>query len=175
MKGRIITPIYDIYGEIVAISTRHPDKTVKNRFWHESFDKGSYLYGLPYAKDAIQKFNKVIVVEGEMDVAAFHSAGFTMTVGVCGSVLTLFQVALLSRFCSDFYLMFDGDEAGRRAMRNSMTMHREYSLELYGLNFIPVHLPDKEDPDSFLLKNGRVEVRKKLIEAKENRSEEFII
>ena len=169
VRGRIITPIYDIYGELVALSTRHPDEKVKNRFWHESFDKGSYLYGLFYAKDTIRRCNKVIVVEGEFDVAALHSAGFIMSVGVCGSAFTLFQVSLLSRYCSDFYLMFDGDESGRKAIYKSMEMYKKFNLRAYNLNFIPVFLPGGEDPDSFLIGKGRKRMKEKLVESKENK------
>ena len=119
LSGRIITPIYDTYGEMVSISTRHINKDHKHRFWHESFDKSSYLYGLYQAKDTIRRLNKVIVVEGEFDAIAFHTYGFTMTIGCCGSAFTLFQVALLSRFCTNFYLLFDGDVAGNHWHRRN--------------------------------------------------------
>lgn len=147
---------------MVAISTRCIDKDIKNRFWHESFDKGSYLYGLYHAKETIRKINKVIIVEGEFDVLAFHTFGFKMTICCCGSAFTLFQTALLSRYCTEFYLFFDGDVAGRKSIQRVMDMYNKYSLSAYKLKFIPVYLPKDVDPDEFLFKSGVKGVKEKL-------------
>lgn len=167
MKGRIITPIYDAHDNLVVLSTRHLDESRSDRFWHETFNKSFYVYGLNRAKESIIKSNKVIIVEGELDVVAFHSRGFFMTVGLCGSALTLFQVALLSKYCSSFYLMFDGDSAGKRATKRAMKMYEQYHLGAYGLKFISVHLDKDYDPDKFIKEQGRQKVKEKLIEAKE--------
>lgn len=167
LRGRIITPIYTPYGELVALSSRCRDKSISNRFWHESFDKGTHLYALNFAKKAIEEVNKVIVVEGEFDVGAYHSAGLNMVVGTLGSSFTLFQVSLLLRYCSEIYLMFDGDEAGRSAIKRSMSMYEEYNLKEFGVKFIPVNLPNKIDPDDFLFKEGRHGVIEKLRKSKE--------
>jgi len=168
VRGRIITPIYDTYGELVALSTRHLDKNHYQRFLHESFDKGSYLYGLYYAKKHIQRTNKVIIVEGECDVACMHTFGFNMTIGLCGSAFTLFQIALLSKYCTDYYLLFDGDGAGRDSIKRAMRDYERYSLEAYNLRFIPVHLPKGHDPDEFLINGGRESMINKLRTAKED-------
>ena len=164
--GRIITPIYDIFGNIVAISSRHLDKNHSNRFWHESFDKGSYLYGLLYAKEFIIKYKKVILVEGEFDVAALHSSGFKMTVGVCGSALTVFQVAMLSRYCSNMYVMFDGDKRGKEAIRRTKKIYSKYDLVSYGINFYPVYLPGNKDPDEYIRMEGRKKLQELLKQSK---------
>jgi len=113
------------------------------------------------------------VVEGEFDVAAFHTNGFTMTVGCCGSAFTLFQISLLSKYCTNFYLLFDGDEAGRASIERAMKMYDKYDLNAYGLKFFPVSLPDGYDPDDYIKKEGRGKVREKLITARDDR--EFII
>jgi DNA primase len=167
LRGRIITPIYDTYGDMVAISTRHLNKDQKGRFWHESFDKGSYLYGLYQAKYAIRRLNKVIIVEGEFDALAFHSYGFNMTVACSGSAFSLFQVSLLSRYCTNFYLMFDGDVAGRKSIERTMAMYDKYCLSAYGLKFIPVYLPKDIDPDEYLFSEGVVGVKSKLRASKD--------
>lgn len=168
VRGRIITPVYDPYGELVAISTRHLDRNHYQRFLHESFDKGFYLYGFYNARISIQKTNKVIIVEGECDVSCFHSFGFDMTVGLCGSAFTLFQISLLSKYCTDFYLLFDGDQAGRHSTARTMKDYEKYNLEAYKIKFIPVYLPAKTDPDDFLIENGRKEMMKKFITARED-------
>ena len=123
------------------------------------------MYGLYNAKRSIIEKNKVILVEGEFDVLSMHSNGFDMTVGVCGSALTLFQIALLSKYTSFFYLLFDGDEAGVKAKDRSMKMYKEYFLSSYNIDFIPVLIPDKLDPDDFIKKYGRKEMKKILMEA----------
>lgn len=167
LRGRIITPIYDAYNKLIVLSTRHIDESKSDRFWHETFNKTTYVYGLNHAKTSILKSNKVIVVEGEFDVAALHSRGFSMTVGICGSAFSLFQIALLSKYCSFFYLMFDNDVAGEQALERAMTMYKQYHLDVYGLNFVPVKLKSGYDPDRFIKEYGKVELKEKLIEAKE--------
>ena len=168
VRGRIITPIYDTYGELVALSTRHLDKNHSQRFLHESFDKGSYLYGLYYARQAIQRTGKVIIVEGECDVACFHTFGFNMTVGLCGSAFTIFQIALLSKYCTDYYLLFDGDSAGRESIKRTMRDYEKYNLSSYKIKFIPTYLPNGYDPDDFLINGGKKNMIDKLITAKED-------
>jgi len=167
VSGRIITPIYDAHNNLIVLSTRHLDESSDFRFWHETFSKSLYFYGLNYAKRSIIKSRKAIIVEGEMDVAALHSRGFTMTIGVCGSALTLFQISLLSKYCSSFYLMFDGDEAGKRATASAMELYKKNDLDAHQLEFIPVNLEEGYDPDEYVKKYGRVKLRDKLVEAKE--------
>ncbi len=166
VRGRIITPIYDAYKNLVVISTRLP-YPAPLRFWHETFNKGSYLYGLYNAKESIIRSNKVILVEGEFDVSIMHTNGFTQTVGICGSALTLFQVALLSKYASFFYLLFDGDGPGQDAIDRAIKMYKEHFLRGYGIHFIPVRVPNQLDPDDFIKQNGRIEMKKILVEAYE--------
>ena len=173
IRGRIVTPIYGTYGDLVAISTRHLDENHYQRFLHESFDKGSYLYGLNLAKESIRRTNKVIIVEGECDVASMHTFGFDMTIGCCGSAFTLFQIALLSKYCTNFYLLFDGDQAGRDSTARALRDYEKHNLKAYGLNFIPTYLPSDSDPNKFLKDHGKRNMVDKLRTAKEDR--EFYI
>jgi DNA primase len=137
------------------------------RFWHESFEKSFYLYGLYQSRNKIREVNKVIIVEGEFDALSFHSFGFTITVACSGSSFSLYQIALLSRYCTDFYLLFDGDEAGRKAIKRTMNIYNEYNLGTFGLNFIPVYLPKDTDPDEFLFQEGKQGVKNLLKTSKE--------
>ena len=166
LKDRLITPIYDTYGNLVALSTRHLDENASFRFWHESFDKGFYLYGLNVAKDAIIKTQKAIVVEGEMDVACLHSYGFNMTVGLCGSAFTIFQVALLGRYCSDVFFLLDGDNSGKVSTERILKIYKNHLLGAYGLNYIPVKLPEGYDPDDFVKKEGKEALNELLANAR---------
>jgi DNA primase len=155
LNGRIITPIYDPYNNLIAISTRHIDKERKNRFWHESFDKGLHIYGLNNAKSDIMKYDKAILVEGEIDVCVLHSYGFFMTVGVCGSAFTLFQAALLSRYCSTVFVAFDGDVSGKKSIQRTMNLYKKYKFAAYQMKYIPVFLPKDKDPDEYIRENGK--------------------
>ena len=168
LRGRLITPIYDEYKKLIAVSTRHLDKNNSHRFWHEAFNKSSYLYGLCYSKNEIIRKNKVILVEGEFDVASLHSNNYTMTVGVCGSALSLLQIAILAKYCSDFYLLFDGDEAGRRATKRALDMYKQYNLSSYLISFFSVSLPVNKDPNDFILEKGSKALMKLLVASKED-------
>ena len=170
LGGRIITPFYDTYGDLLVITTRHLDRTLKgvDRFWHETFDKGSYLYGLHYAKQNILKYKKAIVVEGEMDVAVLHSNDFSITVGVCGSAFTLSQASLLARYCSEVYFLFDGDDPGKLAAERVLKLYNDNGFDAYGIKYIPVYLPPETDPDEFVITNGRDALKDLMIRAKQN-------
>ena len=165
LAGRIITPIYDLDGELIAVSTRHLDRDHPQRFWHESFDKGLYVYGLNWAKEAIQDSDKVIFVEGEFDVAAMYQAIFPIVVGACGGTISLYQISLVARYCKNFYLMFDGDRAGQEAANRAMHIYRSNDLDIYGLKFFPCLLPEELDPDDVLKKYGRGRIVESLKDA----------
>lgn len=167
LRGRFITPIYNENKDLVTISTRHYDKNNSFRFWHEVFNKGSFVYSLNIAKDFILSKNKVIIVEGELDVASMHTYGFKATVGICGSALTLFQIALLSQYASFFFFLFDGDEPGRKAYQKAIKLYNIHNLLSYDIHFIPIFLPQGYDPDDFLKEFGKEEMKKKLLDAQE--------
>lgn len=137
------------------------------RFLHESFDKGSYIYGLCYAKENIFKRKKAILVEGEFDVAALHTVGLTMTVGVCGSAFTLIQASLLARYANEIYLVFDGDASGRKAIKRVINTYKKYHFDAYGLKYIPVYLPLNKDPDELIKEQGKQAFINRLKQAKE--------
>jgi DNA primase len=157
LNGRIITPIFDPYGALVAVSTRHLYKTLageKNKsFWHEDFDKSYYLYGLHIAKSHILQVRKAIVVEGEFDVDYLHSAEIPITVGCCGNALGLFQISLLSRYCDEIYLGYDGDKGGKAAMQRSKEIYDEHVC--WALKLIPMYFPNEMDPDDYVRKNRK--------------------
>ena len=166
LKGRLITPIYDSYGNLLAVSTRHLSENHSNRFWHESFDKGSYLYGLYQSKREITKYQKAILVEGEFDVLSLHSFGFSIAIAVCGGAFTLSQISLLSRYCSDIYIVFDGDIAGIKFTERVLKDYEKYNIKYYGINFIPVSLPNGLDPNKYLIDYGKESLKKILRNAK---------
>lgn len=78
-----------------------------------------------------------------------------MTVGLCGSAFTIFQAALLGRYCSSVFFLLDGDTSGKTSLERIIKIYKTHSLSAYGLQYIPVRLPDKYDPDDYVKENGR--------------------
>jgi DNA primase len=158
LAGRIIMPIFDAYGEnVVAFSSRDTEAPKRYQHWHEQFDKTNHLFGLNVAKPHIKRTKKAIVVEGQFDVTYLHTAGFKMTVGLCGSAFSIMHVALLSRYCSEIFIIMDPDTSGDSAVERAAVMYEQYNLGLHNLVFIPVSLPsepNKLDPDDFVYQNG---------------------
>jgi DNA primase len=168
LAGRIIMPLYNAAGtELVAFTTRNPDAPKQFQHWHESFDKSSYLYGLNIAKDAIRKQDKAIIVEGQFDTICSHTFGLNMTVGLCGTSLTIRHVYQLARYCSEVYFMLDPDPSGDSAVNRAMQISEKFCLDAIGIRFYHVKLPDDYDPDDFIRKFGVNEVVKLLRKAKE--------
>ena len=175
LAGRIVFPVYNQYDGLVAFSSRMPN--VPRSFWHESYSKGLYLYGLNLAKKSILKNKKAIVVEGEFDVMKLHQFGIDCAVGVVGSAPQLHQIALLRRYCKDIFLVFDSDEAGQNAV-NRITKGRTNNMAKYfnpiflETNLIVVKLPEDMDPDDFLKTRSRGEFISLLKDAKKTFQEE---
>jgi len=155
--GRIVLPIHDPYGELVALSSRDWREDAYSKFFHEQYTKSNYLYALDIAKDHIIKSNQAIIVEGEFDVMKMHSIGIRRTVGMLGSSLSIKQISLLSRYCQEIFLMFDGDEAGKNSMERAMQLSSKYGLrQFYDILIIPVVLSNGLDPDDFIKTEGKV-------------------
>jgi DNA primase len=155
LAGRVLMPVFDAHGQIIAISTRDYEAPKQYQHWHESFDKLNHLYGLDVAKRFAQWNRTVIVVEGQFDVMCLHSYGLPMTVGVFGTSFSIMHVARLARYCSDFYLVFDDDTSGDAGKDRAAKLYNDYSLANYGINFFPVTLPERLDPDDYVFKYGK--------------------
>ena len=117
-RNRLIFPIHDQIGRIIAFGGRRlSDDRAKYLNSPEStlFDKSSTLFGLHQASRAIQAQRTAVVVEGYTDAIACHQAGFTNVVATLGTALTTGHAATLRRLCDTIILLFDGDDAGRKA------------------------------------------------------------
>lgn len=145
-------PLYDPYGELVAVTsrdTRPSDDPNLRKHWHESFEKGLYLYGFDLAKTEIIAKQAVVVVEGQFDVAYLRSIGIRHVVAAMGGVLSQRHASLLARYCSKVFLFFDGDEGGRKATQRAMQLHYDRDLNSIGIEYFPVNTPNGKDPDDF--------------------------
>ncbi|MGV8074623.1 MAG: DNA primase [Syntrophobacteraceae bacterium] len=113
------------------------------------YHKGRMLYQLAKARDACRKVRQTIVVEGYMDLLAFHAQGFYRVVATLGTALTLHQVRLLSRMCDEVVLAYDADEAGEKAILRALPLFLQEELAVTCLRF-----PEGMDPDDFLKASG---------------------
>ena len=146
---RVIFPIHNISGRVVGFGGRtlRTDKKVakyQNSPESEIYNKRRELYGLFFAKKAIQQEDMTILVEGYADVISMHQAGVENVVASSGTSLTEDQIRLISRFTNNITLMFDGDAAGvKAALRGVDLILKE------GMNVKIVLLPEEHDPDTF--------------------------
>lgn len=148
-RGRVIFPVHTVSGPVVAFGGRvlkKTDNTAKyvNSPESEIYHKSSELYGLYFAKNAIQRADVCYLVEGYTDVISMHQAGVENVVASSGTSLTTGQIRLIHRFTSNIVVLYDGDAAGIKASIRGIDMLLEE-----GMNVEVVLLPDGEDPDSF--------------------------
>lgn len=155
--GRIIFPIRNEKGELVAFAGRYRGETEGTdiRKYVNSpnspvYHKGTILYGLYQALEAIRKHHFVYITEGYKDVLAMHAAGFRNTVALCGTALTGQHVTLLSRYTRYVIIMLDGDDAGQTNGIKSARL-----LVEKGFSVGRIVLEPKHDPDSLLCMMGR--------------------
>jgi DNA primase len=151
-RGRIMFPIRDIQGEVIAFGGRVMDDAQPkylNSPDSPLFKKGETLYGLDYAKEDIRKKGYALITEGYFDVLLCHQNGFRNSVAPLGTALTAGHLQKLKRFTRKVVVVFDGDEAGKSAARRAIPLLLEQS-------FVPkiLLLPERDDPDSFLRRKG---------------------
>jgi DNA primase len=151
-RGRLIFPIIEATGRVVGFGGRGlADETPKYLNSSESpiYRKGRALFGLSLAVDAIRSKGRAIVVEGYFDLMALHRAGLEEGVAPCGTALTQEHARRLRRYTRDVVLLFDGDTAGQRAAERSLPV-----MAAEGLRVQAAFLPEGEDPDTLLAKQG---------------------
>ena len=158
-RDRVIFPVHNISGRIVAFGGRtlRTDKQVakyQNSPESEIYSKKRELYGLYFAKRAIQQQDYAILVEGYLDVISMHQAGIENVVASSGTSLTTDQIRLLGRFTRNITVIYDGDSAGIHASLRGIDM-----ILKEGMNVRVVLLPEPEDPDSFARSHTAAEVQ----------------
>jgi len=150
IRNSIVFPFINHYGKVVSVSFRpiQSNDVIKSKnlrkYWHTSFEKSLFLYGLHKSISAIRQQDCVIVVEGQFDVIMSHQFGINNTVGVGGTALSAQQIKILSRLTKKIIVVFDGDKAGQRATE------KVRQKEVEDILITTARLPDGEDVDSFL-------------------------
>lgn len=160
---RLMFPILNPSGKVVGFGGRvigEGRPKYLNSAESPLFHKGSTLYGLFQAREAVRASDRVVVVEGYLDVMVLSQFGVSDVVATLGTALTPDHVRALSRYTKNVIALFDGDEAGRKAAARSFEIFVEGGLLGKG-----AFLPPGEDPDSFVRSQGRTAVEKLLEDA----------
>jgi len=170
-RGRIIFPIHNNTGKIIGFGARiigKNDKAPKyiNTPENEIYVKSKILYGTYQARQAIDKANECLLVEGYTDVVSLHQAGIENVVASGGTSLTSEQLRLIKKYTNNLTIIYDGDGAGVKAALRGLDMALEESL-----NVRLVLIPDNEDPDSYVNKVGTTAFQ----EFVKNNKKDFII
>jgi len=154
-RDRIIFPITDQRGRIIGFGGRILDQgepKYLNSPENAVFHKGFELYGLYETKMALRKIERIIVVEGYMDVVALAQSGINYAVASLGTATTTEQIQKTFRTTHEIIFCYDGDNAGKkaawRALENTLSVIRDGMVAKF------LFLPDKEDPDTMVRKEG---------------------
>lgn len=153
-RGRVIFPIHNHSGKILGFGARilkTSDKAPKyiNTPENEIYLKSRILYGSYFARQAMDKADECLLVEGYTDVISLHQAGLENVVASGGTALTPDQLRLVRKYTDNLTILYDGDAAGIKAALRGMDLALEE-----GLNVRLVLLPDGHDPDSYVRAMG---------------------
>lgn len=154
-RHRLMFPIRNIAGEVLGFSGRTLSDDKEQAKYVNSpdspvYQKGDNLYGLFEARQAIRKAGRAIFVEGNVDLLRLAQDGFPEVVAPLGTALTPAQCRLVKRFVPQAVALYDGDGAGREAAKKAAALSLAEGLAL-GI----ATLPDGEDPDTFMAKQGK--------------------
>lgn len=162
-RNRLIFPIHDVQGHVIAFGGRllgPGEPKYLNSSESPTFVKGRTLYGLSWAKNAIRRADRAILVEGYFDCVRLMMAGVDEVVAPLGTALTEPQAELLRRYTKNVYLLYDSDPAGLKA-----TFRAGDELLRLGMSVQVVTLPEGEDPDSFVRAHGRERLEEHIAQA----------
>lgn len=154
-RNRLIFPIVGDQSQVIGFGGRILSKEAQDEPKYLNspetpvYHKGRMLYQIARAREACRKTRQVVLVEGYMDLLAFHAQGFYRVVATLGTALTSHQVRLLSRIADEVSLAYDGDEAGERAMLRALPLFLVEELPVSCVSF-----PEGMDPDDFLKSKG---------------------
>jgi DNA primase len=152
-RGRLMFPIYDVSGRLSGFGGRligPGEPKYLNSSDSPTFTKGRLLYGLNWARHAIRRDERLLLVEGYFDVARLVLAGIESVVAPLGTALTDDQAAMIARQTKNVFLLYDSDIAGQKA-----TFRAGDLLLAQGVSVRVVTLPEGEDPDTFVDTHGR--------------------
>ncbi len=163
-RGRVIFPIIDVRGSVIAFGGRTLEKDGVPKYLNSSdtpvFQKGNTLFSLNFARKSRSK--QMILAEGYMDVIAVHQGGFENVVASLGTSLTPAQCRLIRQSAEEVILSYDSDEAGQKATVRAVNLLRQAGLKARVLK-----MEGAKDPDEFLKKYGSDRFRLLLNESRD--------
>lgn len=153
-RQRMMFPFFNLSGKIIGFGGRKIDDEQQPKYLNspesEIYLKSQTLYGLNHAIQAIREKDYVLIVEGYFDLLRLVDSGIKNVVASSGTALSEKQARLLGRYTKHAYIAYDGDGAGiKAAIRNA------HILENQELNAYIVPMPEKEDPDTYILNYGK--------------------
>ena len=158
---RVITPIFDLRGNVIAFGGRVLDDS-KPKYVNSPetlvYHKSETVFALQIAKKDPSR--RYVLCEGYMDVISMQQAGIGTAVCACGTALTQGQVKLLSEYADEVILCYDSDEAGQKATLRSLELFRSSPVQVGVLN-----IPNAKDPDEYIKKYGAERFRELLDKA----------
>src|SRR2546421_1008023 len=166
-RNRIMFPIHNDVGEVIAFSGRILDKEAEAAKYVNSpetplFRKGRVLFGLHKTKRGLIEAECAIVCEGQLDLITLFEAGITNVVAPQGTAFTENQARILKRFVSEVVLCFDADAAGQKAAERSLDALLQNNLIVR-----VAEMPAGEDPDTMIRHRGKEEFEKRVAEARD--------
>ena len=153
-RDRIMFPLWDINGKTIGFSGRIYEGNDSSKYINtmetDIFKKGSLLYNYHNAREFVLKENKLIIVEGFMDVIRLYSIGVYNVVASMGTAITKEQISLIRKITNNVVLMFDGDSAGEKATNSFIEVSKDVDFDIS-----VVRLEEDLDPDDYIIKKGK--------------------
>ena len=153
-NSRLMFPLHDLNGKVIGFSGRIINSGKQNKYLNtketELFKKGKLLYHYHIAREEARVKKSVIIMEGFMDIIRASTVGIKNTVATMGTALTRDHIKEIKRLSNNIILCFDGDEAGVKATIASGELFKSEGIEVKVIS-----LPGEDDPDTYILKNGR--------------------
>ena len=156
-RGRAMFPIFSTVGRVIGFGARkmRDDDPIAGKYINSPetpiYNKSRVLFGLSHAKEAIRHEESVLMVEGYADLISLYQAGIQNVVASSGTALTEEQLTLIGHYTHNLTLIYDGDSAGSNATIRGidLALAQDFDINI-------VELPEEEDPDSFVQKNGGI-------------------
>ncbi len=161
LRARITFPIQDVRGRTIGFGGRAVKAGQEPKYLNSPetplFRKREAFYGFPFAAEPLRRRERAVLVEGYFDWIALQRAGIEEALATCGTALTPDHAKALRRRVRELVLLFDGDEAGRRAVGAALSL-----LLPLGFRVRAVELPAGDDPDTYLEREGAEALREKV-------------
>lgn len=162
-RNRLMFPIYDPQGRVIAFGGRvigQGEPKYLNSAESPVFVKGTTLYGMNWAKNAIRRDERVLLVEGYFDAIRLMAAGVESVVAPLGTALTEPQGELIRKYTGTVFLLYDSDQAGLKATFRAGDILLKQGFKVHVVTF-----PEGDDPDTFVAKYGKEKLEAQLAAA----------